>query len=175
MCDVCMHNYTHSQINAFMRVIRVEQRASILRVCGGYDMVRMSLDQFLNGRTWRIRADERKHAAGFRCEQCGARTVLDVHHLTYENVGRERDEDLIVLCRRCHAAAHSRPLPPEQLQLPLDALIDDFDFDLSTEFLMDVEPMQRNGSRQWARRDARRRRESRRGVTRRPPMVQRRA
>ena len=31
---------------------------------------------------------------------------LEVHHLTYERVGHEHPDDLIVLCPACHAAAH---------------------------------------------------------------------
>lgn len=32
--------------------------------------------------------------------------LLEVHHLTYERLGREHPDDLIVLCPACHAAAH---------------------------------------------------------------------
>jgi 5-methylcytosine-specific restriction endonuclease McrA len=45
-----------------------------------------------------------------RCQLCGVsgRDVqLNVHHNTYENYGQERLEDLIVLCRPCHARHHS--------------------------------------------------------------------
>ena len=31
---------------------------------------------------------------------------LEVHHLTYERLGHEHPEDLIVLCPACHAAEH---------------------------------------------------------------------
>ena len=31
---------------------------------------------------------------------------LEVHHLSYANLGRELPEDLIVLCPQCHAAQH---------------------------------------------------------------------
>lgn len=32
--------------------------------------------------------------------------VLDVHHLTYDRLGREPMEDLQVLCKSCHRVAH---------------------------------------------------------------------
>ena len=40
------------------------------------------------------------------CQLCRATKKLHVHHNTYENLGNERDEDLIVLCIRCHKAFH---------------------------------------------------------------------
>jgi hypothetical protein len=48
--------------------------------------------------------------AGYCCQLCdrsGRDVQLDVHHRTYENYGQEKLEDLIVLCRRCHAHHHS--------------------------------------------------------------------
>lgn len=44
--------------------------------------------------------------AGNRCEQCGATSMLSVHHLTYNNLGKEHPEDLRVLCQTCHDKAH---------------------------------------------------------------------
>lgn len=34
------------------------------------------------------------------------KTVLEVHHTTYERYGHERLEDLVTLCQRCHATEH---------------------------------------------------------------------
>jgi len=44
--------------------------------------------------------------AGFRCERCGVPWGLEVHHLTYDNLGDESLEDLICLCRDCHRQLH---------------------------------------------------------------------
>ena len=38
----------------------------------------------------------------FKCAVCDSPDNLHVHHLTYKNVGSEKDEDLITLCRDCH-------------------------------------------------------------------------
>jgi 5-methylcytosine-specific restriction endonuclease McrA len=43
---------------------------------------------------------------GFACRLCNARTDLNVHHRSYERIGREREDDLITLCRRCHEIFH---------------------------------------------------------------------
>jgi hypothetical protein len=40
--------------------------------------------------------------AGYRCERCEGKRDLEVHHRTYERLGREWDQDLEVLCCRCH-------------------------------------------------------------------------
>lgn len=43
---------------------------------------------------------------GGKCEMCGTRDELEVHHKTYERFGRERGEDLQVLCAICHDIYH---------------------------------------------------------------------
>ena len=40
------------------------------------------------------------------CRVCGAKGV-DLHHLTYKRLGRERLTDLAPLCRRHHDGAHA--------------------------------------------------------------------
>ena len=40
-----------------------------------------------------------------RCERCGIRAALELHHETYERLGRERDEDVELVCGRCHEIA----------------------------------------------------------------------
>jgi hypothetical protein len=53
----------------------------------------------------------RKHVLetkGRKCEDCGATegVIFDIHHLTYENLGEEQLEDVVVLCHSCHMARH---------------------------------------------------------------------
>jgi 5-methylcytosine-specific restriction endonuclease McrA len=44
-----------------------------------------------------------------QCEKCGSWTGRkDVHHKTYDRLGNERLEDLIVLCTRCHEIEDER-------------------------------------------------------------------
>jgi 5-methylcytosine-specific restriction endonuclease McrA len=47
-----------------------------------------------------------------KCELCGKRVPLDVHHRTYDRYGDELVDDLIALCRECHARHHN-VLPDE--------------------------------------------------------------
>ena len=41
-----------------------------------------------------------------RCEACGSKENLHVHHGTYERFRRELDDDLFLLCELCHDALH---------------------------------------------------------------------
>ena len=64
---------------------------------------------YLRSDTWQSTKRRKLAAVDWRCESCGAEwglIPLDVHHLTYERLGRERDEDLRVLCRACHGEEH---------------------------------------------------------------------
>jgi len=43
------------------------------------------------------------------CEVCQDARSQNVHHLSYDRLWRERDEDLQAICRPCHERTHSRP------------------------------------------------------------------
>ena len=44
---------------------------------------------------------------GDACERCHDEQVrLELHHLNYDNLGHEKDEDVILLCIPCHEAEH---------------------------------------------------------------------
>lgn len=60
---------------------------------------------YLRSRRWKARAERAKRRAGYRCQICNSSMNLEVHHRTYERLGYEADDDLTVLCARCHAAA----------------------------------------------------------------------
>jgi len=61
---------------------------------------------YLRTNSWRKRRDEAINRAGGRCEKCNSTRRLDVHHLTYERIGKEDPGDLQVLCRSCHKWTH---------------------------------------------------------------------
>ena len=43
----------------------------------------------------------------WRCQQCGSRTNLQVHHLQLRSQsGDDTEDNLITLCASCHSAAH---------------------------------------------------------------------
>ena len=57
---------------------------------------------YLNSPTWRLRRNETLRRVGFRCERCGSKRDLQVHHKTYDRLGAELDADLEALCLLCH-------------------------------------------------------------------------
>jgi hypothetical protein len=65
--------------------------------------------RYLNSQAWAARRAEIHARADGECEECGASLgpgEAEVHHLSYERVGRELPEDLVALCPGCHRRAH---------------------------------------------------------------------
>jgi len=42
----------------------------------------------------------------YKCSKCGIKHGLQLHHKTYERVGKELLSDLVYLCRDCHNEIH---------------------------------------------------------------------
>jgi 5-methylcytosine-specific restriction endonuclease McrA len=67
---------------------------------------RPNYDEYMRSEAWsRKRTQAIEHAKG-RCQTCGETQGLEVHHLTYTRLGREKMEDLQVLCGGCHSLEH---------------------------------------------------------------------
>ena len=48
---------------------------------------------------------------GWRCQSCGARSHLEVHHQVFRShAGEDCEFNLITLCRRCHQLNHDGPI-----------------------------------------------------------------
>lgn len=61
---------------------------------------------YLYSVTWRkIRRRILERAKGV-CEKCLLKPATHVHHLHYDNIYNEKDEDLIALCKPCHQKLH---------------------------------------------------------------------
>ena len=65
----------------------------------------MTYGEYLQTEHWQeTRAAALKRAGG-RCALCPRENApLQVHHRTYERLGEELQEDLVVLCDECHEA-----------------------------------------------------------------------
>jgi hypothetical protein len=62
--------------------------------------------KYLQSDEWRaVRARIMKRARG-KCEKCGKRPPIQVHHKAYARLGHERDDDLIAVCGPCHQSEH---------------------------------------------------------------------
>ncbi len=55
---------------------------------------------------WRDFRDTIIKTRDSQCEKCHSEIDLEVHHKTYNNVGNEKPEDVIVLCEPCHCLLH---------------------------------------------------------------------
>lgn len=63
---------------------------------------------YLRSEHWQKKRKDALHYFGYRCE-CGAENVrLNVHHIHYESLWKEKLEDLRVLCEQCHNSLHDR-------------------------------------------------------------------
>jgi 5-methylcytosine-specific restriction endonuclease McrA len=61
---------------------------------------------YLGSKFWRERrVDAFRRAKGI-CEHCNTRPATEVHHRTYIRVFNEHPNDLVALCRPCHADIH---------------------------------------------------------------------
>jgi hypothetical protein len=60
---------------------------------------------------WKIRREDYLGKFGWRCEICVSRIPqhIQVHHLNYDRLGQERDDDLLAVCERCHQMLHGIP------------------------------------------------------------------
>lgn len=69
---------------------------------------RMPYREFLHTRYWNLVALQVKHDAGCRCEKCGGRSGLVVHHPDYHWLGYDmyHADSLQCLCRNCHEQVH---------------------------------------------------------------------
>ncbi len=50
------------------------------------------------------------------CQDCGKAmsSNIQVHHVNYKSLGCETNEDVIVLCSRCHAKRHGKIKTPRE-------------------------------------------------------------
>lgn len=65
--------------------------------------------EYLKTEAWQVKRMDHLRKSGFKCQICNnGKTILDVHHRTYSRLGKEKYEDLIVLCRECHGRFHDK-------------------------------------------------------------------
>lgn len=67
----------------------------------------MNYYAYIQSEEWAELRSAKLLESNHRCEECGRRTKLQVHHKTYERLGCERLTDLTVLCEGCHEKAHN--------------------------------------------------------------------
>jgi len=99
-CDRSIIVYSHFK--------RLKAEKFVLSIADCVDIDSYEMHGWYEGtQRWMDRSKKLRKKRG-KCEQCEKRRGLCVHHLTYENIGYEKDEDLLVVCRSCHGEEHSR-------------------------------------------------------------------
>lgn len=73
----------------------------------------MPYHEYLQTPEWKKRRFSMLRWSRRRCEECGSKEKLQVHHKTYERRGQELASDLKVLCRDCHETHHLREVIAE--------------------------------------------------------------
>lgn len=81
---------------ALAQAAAAERRAERLR----------EYDAYLASDAWRAKRAAVLRRCGGICEGCGQAPAVEVHHLTYQRVGRELLFDLVRVCRACRDAVH---------------------------------------------------------------------
>lgn len=90
---------------------------SLIVINPGPDRMR-TYGNYLSSKHWKeLRAEVLKRWDGL-CENCGTRAAKEVHHKTYERLGRELLTDLTPLCSECHRAEHPRDVASRQKERP---------------------------------------------------------
>lgn len=79
---------------------------------------------YLNSRKWEETRRRIFKRDGYRCCICGTAKNLCCHHITYENIGHEKDSDLVTLCNSCHETIHQGNDYHEYLCIAWDRLHD---------------------------------------------------
>lgn len=67
-----------------------------------------SYNDYINSDLWKHRKEAYKimRSNDFKCDICGIKNNLEVHHKHYENVTNETAKDLMLLCHKCHGVKH---------------------------------------------------------------------
>lgn len=64
-----------------------------------------SYTDYLHSNIWRQRRQAKLEQADNKCQYCGEKDYLQVHHLTYKHLGNEASNELVVLCPAHHWVA----------------------------------------------------------------------
>jgi len=64
----------------------------------------ISFAEYIKTEHWQLLRQAALKHAGYRCQLCNARGILNVHLRADENRGRESLNDVVVMCENCHGA-----------------------------------------------------------------------
>lgn len=108
-------NYLDPQLNWYNFVSTEKQMLKLQSVEVNWDIIadyinhQLTYTEFLHTAYWNGISNSIKANSNFKCELCGSKYKLNVHHKTYKHHGYELQhmEDLICVCEDCHKNLHN--------------------------------------------------------------------
>ena len=86
---------------------------NIIKLDGSDEARDKQYEQYRNSLRWKKLRRARMLRAKNRCEICFRADGRELAHLTYERIYRELLDDVLWVCRWCHAALDERPRESE--------------------------------------------------------------
>lgn len=67
-------------------------------------------EEYIHSSKWQEKRRQKAEQQKYRCEKCDkfVPNGFHIHHITYENFGNEKMEDLQFLCEDCHINVHCK-------------------------------------------------------------------
>jgi 5-methylcytosine-specific restriction endonuclease McrA len=63
---------------------------------------------YMKSPAWQAKRKKFIKFVGGKCQECGNKNGLQVHHKHYNTLGRETQNDVIVVCSGCHSLKHEK-------------------------------------------------------------------
>jgi hypothetical protein len=101
--DIFLH--THPKIITYGEIL-LEEEFLVINLNATIKYPKKYYDLYLATDKWRGFKNSIISKRGFNCELCSSKKNIQVHHLTYERLGNEMPEDVMILCKKCHEKAH---------------------------------------------------------------------
>ena len=108
--DYYEHNYGPvSEVDIFdiqKAIIAFSERNNVSDFCG----INIDYKTYLQSPHWKQVRYIKLQQSGNKCQVCGSKNKLEVHHNSYDHIGKEEMhlEDLVVLCHNCHSLFHHK-------------------------------------------------------------------
>jgi hypothetical protein len=124
--DVYIDEANHMLIDEYLIDSGTYEERKRIKIQEKYDELEDEMDReifasprdryqiYLKSADWQERRKKALDRAEHRCQLSNRTYRLQIHHRTYKNRGNEKDQDLTVLCERCHDWWHKSFGMPDQ-------------------------------------------------------------
>jgi hypothetical protein len=101
------------QLLLFFRGLKIEDVSELRLLVGRKKFIslaglfKFNYKEYLKTEYWQTLSKELKEKKG-KCQICSSQEKLEVHHNNYKYLFLETEDDLTVLCRKCHSKFHDK-------------------------------------------------------------------